>query len=66
MKLILLRSLRRRSTSPKEAEMRLRNPRHRRRSLALDPKAVRISQREILDDLQYPARERRGAERRRG
>jgi hypothetical protein len=39
--------------------MRLRNPRHRRRSLALDPKDVRVSQREILEDLQYPARERR-------
>jgi hypothetical protein len=42
--------------------MRLRSLRHRRRSLALDPKAVRVSQREILDDLQYPARERRGAD----
>jgi hypothetical protein len=65
MKLSLLRSVRRRYEL-KEAGMRLRSPRHRRRSLALDPKDVRVSQREILDDLQYPARERKGAGRRRG
>jgi hypothetical protein len=38
--------------------MRLRPPRTARGALALDPRTVRVTQREILDDLLYPARAR--------
>jgi hypothetical protein len=38
--------------------MRLRTPRNARGVLALDPRTVRVTQREILDDLLYPARAR--------
>jgi hypothetical protein len=50
-------------TSSKEGEMRLRTPRNARVALAIDPRTVRVTQREILDDLLYPARARRKAAR---
>jgi hypothetical protein len=40
--------------------MRPRPRRNHKRSLALDPRTVRVTQREILDDLLYPARPRSG------
>jgi hypothetical protein len=43
--------------------MRLRPQRNARGGLALDPRTVRVTQREILDDLLYPARARRSAPR---
>jgi hypothetical protein len=46
-------------TSSKEGEMGLRPPRNNRSALAIDPRTVRVTQREILDDLLYPARARR-------
>jgi hypothetical protein len=45
-------------TSSKEGDMRLRTPRNARAALALDPRTVRVTEREILDDLLYPARAR--------
>jgi hypothetical protein len=43
--------------------MRLRAPTKARGALALDPRTVRVSEREILDDLLYPARARRSSRR---
>jgi hypothetical protein len=43
--------------------MRVRSPRNTRGALTLDPRTVRVTQREILDDLLYPARARRNAPR---
>jgi hypothetical protein len=50
-------------TSSKEGDMRLLPVRNARGALALDPRTVRVTQREILDDLLYPARARRSGPR---
>jgi hypothetical protein len=43
--------------------MRPRASKNTRNALALDPRTVRVTQREILDDLLYPARARGRASR---
>jgi hypothetical protein len=42
-------------TEVKEVVMRPRWRRNGKHPLALDPRAVRVTEREILDDLLYPA-----------